>query len=272
MKKNYAASPTLCISIAKQSGIFGTIIHNAGYEALKLNFIYKAFSVNDLESAINGVKSLGIRGCSVSMPYKQKVIQYLDKLHPLAEKAKAVNTIVNDNGTLIGYNTDIVGVTECLKQFKNNKEQQILIIGAGGMARAILVALENLKFTNIKLTNRTRKKGEKLLAEFNFEFLSWSEKEKFKPNMLINATSIGMNPHSSKTPISKNVIKDSKIIVDVITNPPESKLIKLAKKNKKTTITGLDLAFYQALGQFKLYTGRNPPIKKMQKAINRFYK
>ena len=85
--------------------------------------------------------------------------------------------------------------------------------------------------------------------------------------MLINATSIGMNPHSSKTPISKNVIKDSKIIVDVITNPPESKLIKLAKKHKKPTVTGLDLAFYQALGQFKLYTGRNPPIKKMQKAI-----
>ena len=271
MKRKNTKSPTLCISIAKQSGMFGTIVHNAGYEALNLNFFYKAFSVDDLKNAILGVKSLGIRGCSVSMPYKQDVMKYLDKLDPKAAKAGAVNTIVNTGYNLIGYNTDINGVTECLKKFKN-LNNDVLILGAGGMARAVLVALENLKFSNIKLSNRSRKKGLKLLDDFDFEFISWKEKEKLSPHMIINATSIGMYPNSSKIPISKTVVKNSKIVVDVISNPAESELIKFAKKHNKITINGLSLAFHQSLSQFKLYTGRNPPIAKMQKAINEFYK
>ena len=272
MKKDNFGNYTLCISIAQKSGMFGTIIHNAGFKALKLNFMYKAFTVNDLEGAINGVRALGIKGCSVSMPYKEKVIRYLDSLHPLAKRARSVNTIVNTDGYLTGYNTDILGVEECLKKFRNNKEQKIFVLGAGGMARATLVALDNLKFKNIQLTNRTSKKGKKLLEEFDFEFIPWSQKENVKIDIIINATPIGMHPNVSQTPLLSSSIKISKIVVDVITNPPESKLIKLAKKNKKITITGLNLAFHQALGQFILYTGKNPPIKKMQNAINEFYK
>ena len=98
------------------------------------------------------------------------------------------------------------------------------------------------------------------------------DKDKFKPNFIINATSIGMYPNSSMIPISKDVIKQSKIIVDVVTNPPETKLIKFAKRNDKIVISGLDLALHQALSQFKLYTGQNPPKTKMQKAINEFYR
>lgn len=262
----------ICISIAQKSGMFGTIIHNTGYKTLGINFIYKAFATNDLKDAIKGVKALGIRGCSVSMPYKEKVIQYLDSLHPLAKRAKAVNTIVNDKGHLIGYNTDVLSVEECLKKLKRNKEFSVLILGAGGMSRATLVALENLKIKNIKLTNRTLKKGKNLAKEFDVEFIPWSKKENIKIDIIINTTSVGMYPNSSQTPISNNIIKNSKIVIDVISNPSESKLIKMAKKNKKTTITGLNLAFEQALGQFKLYTGKNPPRQEMQKAINKFYK
>ena len=170
MKQKNTKSPTLCISIAKQSGMFGTIVHNAGYEALNLNFFYKAFSVDDLKNAILGVKSLGIRGCSVSMPYKQDVIKYLDKLDPKAAKAGAVNTIVNTGNKLIGYNTDIDGVTECLKKFKNKKDD-VLVLGAGGMTRAVLVSLEALKFSNIKLSSRSRKKGLNLLEDFDFDLV-----------------------------------------------------------------------------------------------------
>ena len=270
MKQKNTKSPTLCISIAKQSGMFGTIVHNAGYEALNLNFFYKAFSVDDLKNAILGVKSLGIRGCSVSMPYKQDVIKYLDKLDPKAAKAGAVNTIVNTGSKLIGYNTDIDGVTECLKKFKNKKDD-VLVLGAGGMTRAVLVSLEALKFSNIKLSSRSRKKGLNLLEDFDFEFISWNEKEKLSPNMLINTTSVGMYPNASQMPISKLTVKNSKIIVDVISNPAESELIKFANKCNKITINGLTLAFHQSLSQFKLYTGRNPPRAKMQKAINEFY-
>ncbi len=105
MKKNTQNNHILCISIAQKPGMFGTVVHNAGFKALKLNFMYKAFAINDLEGAIKGVRALGIRGCSVSMPFKENVMQYLDSLHPSAKRAKAVNTIVNKKGCLIGYNT-----------------------------------------------------------------------------------------------------------------------------------------------------------------------
>ena len=99
-----------------------------------------------------------------------------------------------------------------------------------------------------------------------------SEKENIKADIIINTTSVGMYPNSSQTPISNSSIKNSKIIMDVISNPPETKLLRLAKRNKKIIINGLSLAFHQALAQFKLYTGKNPPIKKMQNAVNEFYK
>jgi len=271
LKRKNTTSPTLCISIAKQSGMFGTIVHNAGYKALNLNYFYKAFSVDDnVKNVILGVRALGIRGCSVSMPYKQEVIKYLDKLDPQATKAGAVNTIVNTGNTLIGYNTDVDGVTSCLKKLKNHNDT-VLILGAGGMARAVLVALENLKFSNIELSSRSRKKTSKLLNDFDFEFIPWKEKEKLSSDIIINTTPIGMYPSSSQIPISSTVVKKSNIIVDVISNPAETKFIKLAKKHKKITINGLSLAFQQSLSQFKLYTGKNPPKAKMQKAINEFY-
>jgi len=91
-------NPTLCISVAEKPGKFGITVHNAGYRALGLNFLYKTFAINDIKGAIIGVRSLGIRGCSVSMPFKEKVIPFLDRLDPLAKKIGAVNTIVNDNG------------------------------------------------------------------------------------------------------------------------------------------------------------------------------
>ena len=105
-----------CISVAKNPGKFGETVHNAGYDVLGLPFQYKAFSTNDISGVIKGVRALGIRGCSVSMPFKETVVPYLDRLDPLAKKIGAVNTIVNKNNTLIGYNTDFYGAKECLKR------------------------------------------------------------------------------------------------------------------------------------------------------------
>jgi len=138
-------NPTLCISVAEKPGKFGITVHNAGYRALGLNFMYKTFAINDIKGAIIGVRSLGIRGCSVSMPFKEKVIPFLDRLDPLAKKIGAVNTVVNDNGSLVGYNTDVIAVEKSLKQLQIKNDKSIIIFGAGGVSRAILVALKNLK-------------------------------------------------------------------------------------------------------------------------------
>ena len=270
-KMNLLNNPTICISVARKPGRFGITVHNAGYRALGLNFMYKTFAIDDIRGAITGVRSLGIRGCSVSMPFKEKVIPFLDRLDPLAKKIGAVNTIVNDNGRLIGYNTDIIAVEKALKPLRIKNDKDIIIFGAGGVSRAILTALKNLKLKNITLTNRTTRKGERLAKQFNINFIQWSKRENIMADVLINATSIGMTPDTFSTPVSKNNIKNSQIVMDVVASPPKTKLIKIANKHGKITIDGLKLSLYQSFTQFKLYTGRNPPIQVMEKAARTIY-
>ena len=269
---NSQNNPILCISVAEKPGKFGITVHNAGYRALGLNFMYKTFAIDDIRGVITGVRSLGIRGCSVSMPFKEKVIPFLDRLDPLAKKIGAVNTIVNDNGQLIGYNTDVIAVEKSLKPLQIKNDKDIIIFGAGGVSRAILVALKNLKLKNITVANRTTRKGERLAKEFNVNFIQWSKRENIKADVVINATSIGMVPNIFSSPISKKKIKNSQIVMDVVVTPPKTKLIKIANKQGKITVDGLKLSLYQAFTQFKLYTGRNPPIQVMQKAANTLYK
>jgi shikimate dehydrogenase len=269
MKKYIFNGPQLCISIAKRPGLYGTTVHNAGYQALGLNFFYKAFGTNDLEGAIHGVRALGIRGCSVSMPFKERVIPLLDKLDILAKKSKAVNTIVNENGHLIGYNTDVIGIKQCLQPLKIKKNKKLLLLGSGGISRAFLVALRNLKLNDITISNRTLKKSQTLAKEFDTHFIKWSERNNFNADMIINATSVGMSPDDNLMPISENQIRNTEILMDVVASPSNTKLIKFAKKCKKYTISGPELSFYQACEQFKLYTCKKPPIKDMQKAAKK---
>ena len=258
-----------CISVAKNPGNFGEIVHNAGYKALGLDFQYKAFSTNNIYGVINGVKALGIRGCSISMPFKEKVLPLLDELDPLAKRAKAVNTIVNENGHLIGYNTDVIGMQNCLKSFKIKKNKKILVIGAGGVARAILVALENLKFKNISLSNRTTKRGKNTAKEFHVNFVQWHKREDIVAEIIINATPIGMTPNTNLLPISEKSISQAQLIIDVIVKPTNTKLIQVANINKIPTIDGTKIALNQAYEQFKLYTGKNPPKDIMKKALEK---
>jgi len=271
-KMNLQNNPTLCISVAEKPGRFGITVHNAGYRALGLNFMYKTFAIDDIRGVITGVRSLGIRGCSVSMPFKEKVIPFLDRLDPLAKKIGAVNTVVNDNGRLIGYNTDVIAVEKSLRPLQIKNDKDIIIFGAGGVSRASVVALKNLKLKNMILRNRTKRKGERLAKEFNVNFIQWSKRENIEADVIINATSIGMTPNIFSSPISKKKIENSQIVMDVVVSPPKTKLIKIANKQGKITVDGLKLSLYQAFTQFKLYTGRNPPIQVMQKAANTLYK
>ena len=143
----------LCVSIAERPGNFGTVIHNAAFKYCKLNFIYKAFSVTNLENAIRGIKGFNIRGCGVSMPFKEAVIPFLDWIDPTALKIGAINTIVNDNDQLKGYNTDVYGVTTSIENLNLNSNTTVLIKGAGGIAKAIIFALKNNGLQNIYISN-----------------------------------------------------------------------------------------------------------------------
>jgi shikimate dehydrogenase len=262
----------MCISIAQAPSLFGMTVHNAGYRALKLDYVYKAFKVDNVREAMTAVRALGIRGCSVSMPFKEQVLPYLDVIDPVAKTVGAVNTVVNVNGRLFGYNTDVRGAREAIKAMKVDTQVPALILGAGGAARAILYALKDLGFKHITISNRNRARVNPLFKIASFEVVDWRKRESIRAGFIINATSIGMAPHVRQMPVSAKVIDQSIAVFDVIINPMESLFIREARSLKKKISPGYKMSLYQAIAQFKLYTGHQPPVKVMEAAVKRLLK
>ena len=257
----------LCISIASRPSNFGTTLHNASYEALGLNFIYKAFGITDLKKAIDGVRALNIRGCSVSMPFKKMVIPYLDDVDETVRVIGAVNTIVNESGRLLGYNTDVIGAKIALESVNVSKEESVLLLGAGGVARAILYALKILGIKKVRIANRSEEKILPLNAILPCESVKWSDRHSKSGNILINATSIGMTPSSESIPLDENFIQKFRAVMDVVVSPMESKLIGSARLAGKEVAPGYLMSLEQAIAQFKLYTGFEPPRDIMKNNI-----
>jgi shikimate dehydrogenase len=262
----------LCISLSSNIGKFGTIVHNAGYSSLGLNWSYAACTTNNLKGSIQAIKTLGIRGCSISMPFKEDVMKYLDKIDTVAKKIGAVNTIVNNKGKLTGYNTDYIGAKESLKLLKPTKKHHFLVLGTGGASRSVLFALHDLGFTKITISGRNYIKAKKLADKFDSEVISWNEREKCTNEVLVNATPIGMYPNTRYSPVSKIYTKNLKYIMDIISNPIETRLIKNAKSLQIKNSNGLTMSLFQARAQFKLYTGLNLPMEVMKNAVSKYYK
>jgi len=259
----------LCISIAEKPSNFGTTLHNMAYSALNLNFIYKAFAIKDLRNAINGVRALGIRGCSVSMPFKQTVINFLDDLDETAKSTGAVNTIVNDAGILTGYNTDLFGAKMVLASLAPQPNERIMLLGAGGVSRAIFVALHQLGCENILVSNRDFKKISFLSSIAPCQAIPWNEREDNLADILINATSIGMFPDTKSMPVGVDFIKRARAVMDVVVSPIESDLISCARKAGKAVIPGYRMSLEQAIQQFLLYTGHEAPRDIMEEGVRR---
>ncbi len=257
----------VCISIAAHPSNFGTTVHNAAYRALGLNFIYKAFQVSDIAGAITGVRALGIRGCSVTMPFKETVIQYLDVLDDTARATGAVNTIVNEEKYLTGYNTDSYGAKIILHTLDIGKNDQILLLGAGGVARAIKYALQQLKIKNVIISSRNRQNADKLILDTEYSTIPWSSRNETNIDILINATPVGMKPDINKMPVNLDVLYHCRTVMDVVVSPAETMLIREAKKLKKNVVHGYEMSLHQAAAQFTLYTGINAPLDVMRESI-----
>jgi len=256
-----------CISISEKSGNFGTTLHNSLYKELNLDFIYKSFSIKNIRDAIIAVRTLNIKGCSVSMPFKEDVIYYLDEIDELSKSIGAVNTIVNNDGKLKGYNTDVYGAIESIKYSKVKKTDSIFMLGSGGAAKAYLFALKKLGIKKITLANRTKIRLKKLEKISKFDIVDWKNRGNFNADVLINATSVGMYPYLDKMEFKKDNILNSKIVIDVVVNPLKSKLIIEEEKLKKKTCPGYVMSMYQAKRQFRLYTGVNPSLSLIESKI-----
>lgn len=258
----------ICISIAQYPSNFGTTLFNKAFQSLEMNYLYKACQVNPgmLEDAIKGIKALGIRGCGISMPFKTEAMQYADEIDPIALKIGAINTLVNTKRRLKGYNTDFYGVTGAFQKM-TIQDKKIVLLGAGGMANAILCALSEQGSHDITIFNRSTEKAKEIAQKWSCTYLPWIQRNQVKADILINATPIGMVPLEDSMPINKKALDNFDIVIDVVVNPLESKLISLAKAKKKIVLSGYEMSLRQAAKQFELYTGIEAPLSVMEKSI-----
>ncbi|PID73714.1 MAG: shikimate dehydrogenase [Desulfobacterales bacterium] len=246
------------------------LMHGAALKAKGINGACLAFDVTDPGGAIHGMRALGITGFSVTIPHKEAVIPYLDELDPDAEAIGAVNTIINRNRKLTGYNTDAFGARTALEEKTVIRGKRTAVIGAGGAARAILHAVIQAG-GEAAVVNRTRERGERLAAEMGAVFLSGEELAAFSPEILINTTSVGMTPRIDESPVPASVFRTGMTVMEIIYTPPSTRLLKEARQKGARGINGLSMFVYQGARQFELFTGSTAPVETMRCAVHNFY-
>jgi shikimate dehydrogenase len=244
------------------------LLHNAGYWALGINYVYVPFRARDIKPAIEGIRGLGIRGASVTIPHKIKAMEYIDKTDPLAEKIGAVNTIVNNGGVLTGYNTDGDGAIKALEEVTRPEGKKAVLIGAGGAALAIAAAIK-ARGVRLVVLNRTGDKAARLAARVGAEGAGGFEKlaEISSADILINATPVGMGPEAGQSIIPKELLHRKLTVFDVVYNPVETRLLTEARERGCAVVYGYKMLLYQAAGQFELFTGLKAPLKAMESAL-----
>ncbi|MFB8828208.1 shikimate 5-dehydrogenase [Azotobacter sp. CWF10] len=256
----------LCMSLAGRPSNIGTRFHNHLYEALGLNYAYKAFTTQDLPAAIGGIRALGIRGCAISMPFKEACIPLLDALDPSAAAIDSVNTIVNDEGRLTGYNTDFLAIAQLLESHRVSPRLSFALRGSGGMAKAVAFALRQAGFRQGHIVARNPASGQVLARSSGFEWTA--ELGALHPQLLINVTPIGMagGPEAEDLAFPEEAIERAQVVFDVVALPAETPLICRARALGKAVISGAEVATLQALEQFVLYTGRRPTAEQIAAA------
>lgn len=241
-------------------------MHNQAFAAIGYNSVYLAFRVKDLAKAIHGIRSLNVKGVSVTLPHKVTIIEHLDEIDAAAARIGAVNTIVNHNGKLTGHNTDCQGAIRALRTRTSIEGKSIAIIGAGGAARAIGYGLA-VAGGRVTILNRTSTTGERLAADLQAEFLPLNEWRPDRFEILINATPVGMHPETDATPISKAALSEDLVVMDIIYNPMKTRLLRAAEAKNCRTIDGLAMFVFQGAQQFELWTGRKAPVEVMRDAV-----
>jgi shikimate dehydrogenase len=266
MPRQISKDTRLCISLAGRPSNVSTRFHNFLYEELGLDFVYKACNTADLAAAIAGIRGLGIRGCGVSMPYKEACIPYLDELDASARALQAVNTIVNDDACLRGHNTDYIAVAKLLEQYRVSPDLSFALRGSGGMAKAVAGALRDAGFRSGIILARNETTGRPLAGAYGYQWRT--ELGEAQPDLLINATPIGMagGPQAETLAFEPAVIDGTQVVFDVVAVPPETPLIRYAKKGGKAVITGAEVITLQAVEQFVLYTGVHPTEEQIRRA------
>lgn len=265
----------------KQS--FSPFIHNVAAELTGTRIIYLPFEVHstNLKDAVKGTVALGLRGFNVTVPHKVKIVDFINKLSEEAAVIGSVNTVVNEFGKLIGYNTDVNGVTESISPYKSQiNGNQVCVLGAGGSARAVIYTLiRNFKPSKIILINRTEQYAETLKQHFKskMKFDGIVTKELQQPDLksllnncslIVNCTSVGMYPDTDDSIFTNSdVFVKDQIVFDLVYNPVKTKFLEFAESKGAVAVNGLNMLVQQAAKAFTLWTGNEFPTEKVYKSL-----
>jgi len=252
-------------------------IHNAAFQYLGLDYVYVAFTVKEdgLREAVSGIRKLGIHGLNVTMPHKVNIIQHLDRLDETARKVEAVNTVLND-AEMVGYNTDGLGALNALRAHRGEPSgTKVVILGAGGASRSISLAIAP-EARDLIILNRKPEKAEMLANKISATVgkrVRWGKlcndllvEELRDANVMINATSVGMHPNDSETPVDNTLLREDLVVFDLVYNPLETRLLREARSIGARTIDGLTMLVHQGVASFEIWTGMKAPVDIMIKA------
>lgn len=258
---------TLCGSISRLSSPLGRSMHEAGYRALDLPFAYVPFEVESAAAAMAAMRALAIRGFGVSHPFKQDVIAALDDLHPIARRIGAVNTVVNEGRRLVGHNTDWVGAVRALEEVTSLSAARVLLLGAGGAARAIAFGLRE-RAARTTIANRDEAKAARIAAEVDARATGLDEAYRAADyEIVINATTLGQADVSSDSPVPDAALRVGQIVMDIVYKPLSTRLLAAAHEKGATAVDGGRMLLHQAAAQFEIYTGRPAPLDAMNRAL-----
>ncbi|MBF0378625.1 MAG: shikimate dehydrogenase [Desulfamplus sp.] len=297
------ATKIYCIFGKPVSHSMSPLIHNMLFNKFSIDAVYLAFEIDDIKHGVDAIRNLGIKGASITIPFKEAIIAHLDEIDETARQIGAVNTVINNDGYLWGCNTDCAGAVEPLKEALSGSSlalpeglsalskgsldgKNVYIIGAGGAARAVAFGIKK-EGGNITIVNRSQDKGEQLALQVNGKYLSLLEFNQQASadsmsnhlkhiDIIINTTSVGMTPNIDQSPVSPQIFHKNITVMDIVYNPLKTKLLRDAENAGAKIVDGLSMFIHQGAAQFELFTGIKPPrqimrdtvIKKMLKVPN----
>ena len=241
-------------------------MHNAAFNHLGLNLAFLAFKANKAAEAAVAIRTLGLRGASITIPHKEAIMEHLDEVDDVGQAIGAVNTVVAQEGRLLGSNTDWLGVVRALEQVTELGGKRCLVLGAGGAARAAVFGLQN-RGAEVCLTNRNQERGKSLAAEMNCTFAEWQSWDRLEIELLVNATPVGMSATRDQSLISAQQLKENMVVLDMVYRPLETRLLKDAATAGSICVSGLEMLLHQGVAQFEIWTGQEPPVEVMRQAL-----
>jgi 3-dehydroquinate dehydratase / shikimate dehydrogenase len=243
------------------------VMMNAAFRRETVNAVYLALHAKSLKDLLACVNDIPIRGLSITMPYKQEILSELENTDPLTRQIGACNTVVRAaDGKLYGFNTDVAGIIVPLEQRMSLAGVRVLIVGAGGVARAAAFGLKS-KGAEVFLTNRTAEKGQTLARQAKVKYMKRPEVAKQQFDVMINATPVGMG-NTKQSPLEEKEL-NTKYVFDLVYSPAETRLVKMARAKNIQVIPGLEMFVQQGARQFEIWTGKPSPVAEMAYVVTK---